>query len=595
MRARKGDEAAPAGEQMKRSSSPNGVHDGPAVVLGYPPRVRIEWVVAAARVVLAGGALIAVAIDPGERLRYAFAIYLLGWYLVYSLGMLALVWAPNRFARGWDVAVHLFDFAAFSLLMLFTQGANSPFFMCFLFLLVVGTVRWQVRGTLWTAAGTMAVYAAISLYAVNVLRVSGFDAMTFVIRTVYLSVITILLAFVGAHQFRFQREIGHLAAWPRRISRDAADVIDEVLTQAGALLEAPRLVLVWEDPAESVLNIAWRASGKVEWLQEADTRYEPVVAPGLAGKSFQVTDAALDGGRVVVLTAGSFRRRDCAPIHEALRSRFDMHAVQSWPLDGELIRGRMFCLDKTRMQIDDLVLGELVARLAVARLENLCMVARLRDASALEERVRVARDLHDSLLQSQAGAALQLLAARRLLDRDATAARERLKDVQDQLERGELEMRSFIRDLRPAPRGRRDRTVMDLGARLDDLQRRVERQWQLRVDIDLHPGVGDIPDSKRNDVYRLVQEALVNAARHAEASRISVTLSVADDEVHLDISDDGRGFPFRGTYDLARLNEMDEGPRTLKERVAHLAGDLTLKSMDTGTALRMRVPFAHTD
>jgi signal transduction histidine kinase len=40
---------------------------------------------------------------------------------------------------------------------------------------------------------------------------------------------------------------------------------------------------------------------------------------------------------------------------------------------------------------------------------------------------------------------------------------------------------------------------------------------------------------------------------------------------------------------------MDEGPLTLKERVAHLAGDLTLKSMDTGTALRMRVPFAHTD
>jgi signal transduction histidine kinase len=270
-----------------------------------------------------------------------------------------------------------------------------------------------------------------------------------------------------------------------------------------------------------------------------------------------------------------------------------MRAVQSWPLDGELIRGRMFCLDKARMQIDDLVLGELVARLAVSRLENLYMLARLRDAVALEERVRVARDLHDSLLQSQAGAALQLLAARRLLDRDAAVARDRLRDVQDQLERGELEMRSFIRDLRPVPRRVRDKPVMDLMARLEELRRRIERQWGIRVDMRLHRGVEGVPDAKRDDAYRLVQEALMNAARHSEASAIGVTLSVTDNELQIEIVDDGRGFPFRGTYDLARLNQMDEGPVTLKERVAHLAGDLTLRSMDTGTALRMRVPFAH--
>jgi len=575
------------------AATPESHEAKPAAVPGYPPKVRIEWVVAATRVVLAAGALLAFAVDPQERIRYALAMYVIGWYLVYSLGMLALVWTPWRFARGWDVAVHLFDFGAFSLLMLVTQAATSPFFMCFLFLLVCGTLRWQLRGTLWTAAATMVVYAAISLYAVQVLRMAGFDLSTFVIRMVYLTVITILLAFVSAHQFRFQKEIARLAAWPRRISRDARDVVEEVLAQSSALLEAPRLVIVWHEPADGGLNIAWHAKGAAEWVQEAETRYDPLVTAAFERRSFQASDAARDSGRVLVLMPGGFRRRDGSPINEVLRARFDMHAVQSWPLEGELIRGRMFCLDKSRMQIDDLVLGELVARLAVSRLDNLYMLARLRDAAALEERVRVARDLHDSLLQSQAGAALQLLAARRLLDRDPVAARERLKDVQDQLERGELDMRSFIRDLRPAPRRARDKPAMDLIAGLEELRSRVERQWEIRVDMRIHQGVDDVPHPVRDDVYRLVQEALVNAARHAEASVIRVALSVADSELQLEIADDGRGFPFRGTYDLARLNQMNEGPVTLKERVAQLAGDLTLRSMETGTALRMRVPFAH--
>jgi signal transduction histidine kinase len=85
---------------------------------------------------------------------------------------------------------------------------------------------------------------------------------------------------------------------------------------------------------------------------------------------------------------------------------------------------------------------------------------------------------------------------------------------------------------------------------------------------------------------------MVNAARHANASVISVALSVAEDDLKLEVVDDGRGFPFQGTYDLARLDAMNKGPLTLKERVAQLDGDLTLKSMDTGTTLLMRLPFA---
>lgn len=561
------------------------------VQLEYPPRVRVEWIVASGRVVLAAGIILAIALDPIEPGR-SFVLYLLAWYLTYGVATLGLVWAPTRFGRGFDVAVHVVDFITFSVLIVVTQVATSPFFMCFLFLLVCGTLRWQLKGTLWTAAATMAAHAGISLYAVNVAQVPGFELNTFVIRAVYLIVITALLAYLSAHQNQFQSEISRIAAWPRRISRDPTDVVTEILFQASALLGARNIVLAWEEPGDGRTNLAWRSEGRVQWSQEPDALYSPFVLPALDGRSFQANDVRQDRGRVVVLTPRGFGRRDCRPINEALRARFEMRGVQSWPLDGELIRGRMFSLDKTKMRIDDLVVGEVVAQLATSRLDSLHAVGRMRDAAALEERVRVARDLHDSLLQSQAGAALQLLAARRLLDRQPDVARQRLKDVQDQLERGELEMRSFIRDLRPPRHPVGQSLATDLVSRLGELRLRVERQWDVTVDLRFGGDIDAIPDGLRDDVYRLAQEALVNAGRHAEASMIAVTLSVTDRELRIEVEDDGRGFPFHGTYDLTLLNQMNEGPLTLKERVARLAGDMTLKSMSTGTALHMTLPLA---
>ena len=69
----------------------------------YPPRVRIEWLIATSRVVLAAGALLAIAIGPSDPGRGWALAYALGCYLVYSLLLLALVWTPVRFTRGWGV------------------------------------------------------------------------------------------------------------------------------------------------------------------------------------------------------------------------------------------------------------------------------------------------------------------------------------------------------------------------------------------------------------------------------------------------------------------------------------------------------------
>jgi signal transduction histidine kinase len=533
----------------------------------YPPRVRVEWLIATTRVVLAAGALLATAIrpfTPGDWIT----TYSLGWYLVYSLVVLALVWTPVRFARGWDVLLHVVDLAAFSAFVFFTEGTASPFYVYFIFLLICSTLRWELRGAVITATAAIVMYALISLYGVAVLGRQEFN--TFVIRIVHLVVVAILLGYLGEFHHRFQREIGRLVSWPRRLPHYPRDLVQEIITQSAEILEAPRVLLVWEEP---------------------EAAYGSFVNPGLEHRSFQAPDVNDDHGRVIHWSADAFLQRHGRPISAALQSRFDIHAAESWALEGELIRGRLFVLDKRRMRIDDLVFGEVVARLAVSRLDNLYLLRRLSHSAALEERLRVARDLHDSLLQTIAGTALQLLAARRLLQRDPAAARARLEDVQNQLEQGELEMRSYIRGLRPATAGKEPPPRLGLNHRLDELRHRVERQWEIKTRMRLDVTADDWPDAIADNIYRIVQEGVLNAARHADASVISVDFAMDGDKVKVRIVDDGRGFPFQGSYDLRALNELNKGPLTLKERVVELGGDLILNTTDTGTELVITVPL----
>jgi len=556
-----------------------------------PSRVRLEWLIATARVVIASSGFITFAFSPFSPAGYDALDAALGCYVIYSLVVLGMVWAPARFAMGWDVAVHVFDLVAFSVLLLMTAGESSPFYVYFIFLVVCGTLRWQWWGALWTAIVAVAVYGAVSWYAVTVLGTQNFNWNSLVVRSVNVGVVAVLVGYLGAYQHRHQREVGQLVSWPRRIPSDDLALISEIVMESAKILDAPRTLLAWEEPAEEHLNFAWLSEGKVARFRESDVTFDSLVAPAFQGKSFFTADAA-DANAVVVHGSGdTFKQRKGLPIHAAVQRRFQIHSVRTWPLDGEIIRGRLFCLDTRRSHVDDLMFGEVVARQAVSRLDSLHLLKGLRETAAVDERLRLARDLHDSLLQSVAGSALKLLAARRMLARQPETARQRLEEVQAQLERGELEMRSFIGRLRPLPL-----LAPVIGAglpqRLEQLRKRLEREWDIKVKMTVGPAADTWSEALATDVYRLVQEAVLNAARHADASVITVSVTSAGGPC-VEVVDDGCGFPFRGTFDLRTLNEMNAGPLTLRERVAGLNGDLHLRTSDSGTGLLIRIPLAN--
>jgi signal transduction histidine kinase len=215
---------------------------------------------------------------------------------------------------------------------------------------------------------------------------------------------------------------------------------------------------------------------------------------------------------------------------------------------------------------------------------------RLEQAAMQDERVRLARELHDGVLQSLAGAALQLEAMSRLIEVDPDEARERIKEIEKLIAEEQRELRHWIRKLQPtAPPS--IATSSDLATALEKLRQRAEWQWGVRVELSVDSR-GTVPRVLGDEIYRLVQEALTNAGRHARANmvRVIVRLGAASGPVHITVADDGAGFPFRGRYDLAKLTEKQVGPRSLRERVATLRGELILNSELSGTQIDISLP-----
>ncbi len=511
----------------------------------YSPQNRAERLIVLGRVVLAAFSLLAIGLDPSEPAKYAHTAYtLLAGYLGYAALLIPLAWRARLSLRRFGVVTHSVDLAAFTLFMYFTEGPTSPFFLYFVFSLLCGTLRWQWRGTLWTAAATLAIFIGMGVYTQYFLHDPAFELNRFIMRAVYLTVVAVLLGYLSAYEERVRGELAKLVAWPRVVtpSQEVQALACEALRHAADILGAPRALMAWEEPEEPWLHLATYFHGEPSCTRVPPATFEPLVAEPLLERHFLCLDTRARTPQVLYTSPSGLQRWRGPPLPPELQARFAISSVLSLSLRGENLKGRLFFLDKRGMSSDDLILGELVARQVMADLNQLYSQKRLEQTAAAEERLRLARDLHDGLLQSLAGTTLQLETAHRLLEADPQAGRERLWDVQRLIAAEQRELHSFIEQLKPLPPAPLE-SEPNLAARLEELCKRVERQWVLRVELSLEHLKGQISEKLAREVYRLVQEALINAARHARASTVCVQLGMQDDRVHIVVADDGCGIP----------------------------------------------------
>jgi signal transduction histidine kinase/ligand-binding sensor domain-containing protein len=202
----------------------------------------------------------------------------------------------------------------------------------------------------------------------------------------------------------------------------------------------------------------------------------------------------------------------------------------------------------------------------------------------LTERARMARELHDTLLQSLAGLELQVDAISSQLDTGPGRVKQQLDRVRRQIQRDVTEARQSIWDLRsPSLQSR------DLATALEQLGEVVTASSPARFEF-VMTGVPQRCSPKLEEhLLRVGREAVSNAARHAQASVVRLELAYAPDTITLSVSDDGRGFDVQ---EAARLADGHWGVATMQERAEAIGGRLRVVSRPgAGTHLEMVAPL----
>lgn len=264
------------------------------------------------------------------------------------------------------------------------------------------------------------------------------------------------------------------------------------------------------------------------------------------------------------------------PAHPLMRSFLGVPIVSR----GEVI-GAFYLTDKlgvSEFSEDDQANIGYLASHAAAAIEAAGMFEDSRTLALAEERERMARELHDALNQSLFSLSLTARAASRHLDTDPGRAAEELREITVMTKQAMAELRAVVEGLR-TPDVERDGMVPAIRS-LAALLSRVHR---IEVEV-LADNETNLDGQTEHEVFRIVQEALTNAVRHARAARVTVSI-VNGDNLRVVVRDDGHGF------DPSAHRGRRLGLTSMRERASAIGGRLTIASApDEGATVSLEVP-----
>jgi signal transduction histidine kinase len=555
-------------------------------LIAFPSsRMQAERSIAVIRVVLGASSLLAVWLDPVLPGRDAQTIYILyAFFLAYAALVATAVYLRPPGPR-LPVATHLIDIIVFSVFQYLTLGPSSPFFVYFAFSVICGGMRWGSRGTLWTAGFVLTAYVVMTISMSRTFGPGEFELNRFVIRLMYLVLSTVLLVYLGRYQERLHGEMQQLAHWPSPSGIDVERIVEQVLEHASEIVGSKRAIAVWEAGEEPSVQVAsWSSEGS-SLTRHAPHALTPIVAPPFEDTTF-LCPRHLEIGALVSVRKGELVLAPDLRIHSRLHSRVHGTRLLSAAFKTERVRGRVFFMEVGTVTPESVPLAEVVAREIGGSLDQLHVARQLRDIAAGEERIRLARDLHDGVLQSLTGIRLELRAAATSLE--GPSARDRLLAIERALAIEQRELRLFIGGLKPGPVVRPNPS--SLAGRLEELRERVEMEWKAPVTLRIAADAEVLPDRLEQAVPLMVHESIVNALKHGRPSRVTVAIDRTAAGLRVVVSDDGTGFSFRGRYEHEALAQSEETPRSLLDRVIALGGRLTIDSSDAGARIEMLLP-----
>lgn len=202
--------------------------------------------------------------------------------------------------------------------------------------------------------------------------------------------------------------------------------------------------------------------------------------------------------------------------------------------------------------------------------------------AVLEERNRIAREIHDTLAQGFVAVSVQLQIVGRTLSQSADTAREHLDEAQELVRVGLDDARRAIWELRS-----QNVESRDLASRILEIAERVTNSSEIRTQVEVHGTYRPLPAHTESELLRIAQEALTNVARHAAATRVEIDLDFTRRHVRMTITDDGRGF----AGEAPSVAGGHFGITGMSERAQQIGGRVTVTSKQgEGTRVRVEVP-----
>jgi PAS domain S-box-containing protein len=259
---------------------------------------------------------------------------------------------------------------------------------------------------------------------------------------------------------------------------------------------------------------------------------------------------------------------------------------EEFPIDASISQNEIGRLRFFTVILRDVSLRERTRReLAQAR-EDLRELAVTSRTAREQENSRISRELHDELGQNLTSLKMDLAWLEANCPPDRPKFLEAIAGMRSVLDSTVAATRRISADLRPL-------MLDDLGllAALEWLAEETARRHGYRVELSVDPASENLPEPLASQVYRIVQESLTNAGRHAAATRVTIRLQTIGQEVLLDVQDDGRGLR---PDDLQKKGSF--GLVGIRERAYMLAGSVEIRGEDgRGTGIRVRLPLVARD
>ena len=522
-------------------------------------------VIASGRLLLAGLFLVAVLTDASQPARAHVATYvLLAIYLAWSLGITIVVWNDWWQDARLAAQAHVIDVAVFMIMLYSTEGYTSPYFTFFVFILLSAAIRWGWKETAITALAVVAVYFTVGL----MLGPSAdFEVDRFIVRTGHLLIISAILIWFGANQWIARPLLGSSESPGTATS---GDPFIAALQAGMAAIGARTGTLFWrQNSDEGVEIVGYSTQGGSRSAEPAGTKLPELAASLLFNlKRDRVLRRASESGWRFLKASEA--------LPPAFRKRFDGAEGLAIPVATGTATGLAVFQDVRALSTDHLDSAPRLAREMAARLQEAALFDAVEEHSMAKARVAVARDLHDSVVQFLAGLGFRLEALNRSAAPKSEMA-EGLADLKDTVMTEQRQLKAFIKGLRTG----KPVAINDLTRDCASLCQLLARQWDIDCVCGCQGGPGYVSVRTQLDIQHLIREAVANAVRHGEATRVTVAISREGDHLRLSVADNGRGFAIAGDV---------QPPVSLHSRVREAGGELEVSSAAGDTSVIIRLP-----